>query len=292
MRKRTILFYGRTRGGKTTQLGQLAEYVRKVTGKKMLLYTADKGGIDTIQAYVDLGLIDVIYQLDTPIFIFLSKACSGQVRNEAGKWVPADLSQYGCVAFESMTAFADSMMDYMQDQASKGVNIGGGGNVSFDVKGDDGETLKVGGSNMAMYGICQSRITSEVWKSQKLGVEYIVWTASQSKDEDTNAGGKVIGPAVVGKALTTEVPRWFQLTFRIDCLPAQGGRPEEHILYLGNNVDLAAGNATALGNTRTPLDSEPLPTSIKPASIATALAMIEKAENQAKAAIQKRLGLK
>lgn len=291
MRKRTILFYGRTRAGKTTQLGELAEYVKKTTGKKMLLYFADKGGADSIQNYIDLGLIDAVYQLDTPIFIFLSKACAGQIRDAQGKWVPADLTQYGCVAFESMTAFADSMMDYMIEQSSQGVNIGGGGNVSFSIT-DGTDTLKVGGSNMAMYGICQSRITSEVWKSQKLNVEFIVWTASQSKDEDLNAGGKVIGPAVIGKALTTEVPRWFQLTFRIDCLPAQGGKPEEHILYLGNNTDLAAGNATALGNTRTPLDSDPLPSSIKPASIVKALDLIDKAETQAKAKIKARLGIK
>jgi hypothetical protein len=289
-RKRTILLYGRTRGGKTTQLGELAEHVYKTTGKKTIAYACDKGGFDTIQPYVDLGLVQVISQEDTPIFIFLNKATRGFVRDATGKWVKGDFSDIGVVAFESATAFCDAMMDDMIAKASEGTNIGGGGNVSFNVTGD-GETLKVGGSNMAMYGVAQSRITQEVWQSHKLPVEYIVWTASASKDEDQNAGGKVIGPAFVGKALTAEAPRWFQYTFRIDATPASSGKTEKHILYLGNNVDLAAGNATALGNTRVPMAATELPSSIEPASIVKALAMIEKAENEAKATIAKRLGL-
>lgn len=290
MSARTILLYGRTRGGKSTQLGELAEYVFKTTKKIMRVYTADKGGWGPLQPYVDLGIVEIIPQLDTPIFIFLNKAASGQVRDAAGKWVPSDFKNIGVVAFESATAFCDGMMDDMIAKAASGTNIGGGGNVSFEVKGDD-QTLKVGGSNMAMYGVAQSRITQEVWKSQKLPVDYVVWTASASKDEDQTAGGKVIGPAFIGKALTAEAPRWFQLTFRIDATPASSGKAEEHILYLGNNVDLAAGNATALGNTRTPLDAPALPSSIKPASIAKALQLIDDSGAKAKDVIKKRLGL-
>lgn len=289
-RKRTVLLYGRTRGGKSTQLGELAEHVFKTTGKKTRIYSCDKGGFDPIQPYVDLGIVEVILQNNTPIFIFLNKAVRGFTRDDSGKWVPGDLSNIGLVGFESATAFCDGMMDDMIGKAAEGTNIGGGGNVSFNVAGD-GETLKVGGSNMAMYGVAQSRITQEVWQSFKLPAEYIVWTASASKDEDQNAGGKVIGPAFIGKALTAEGPRWFQYTFRIDATPAGNGKTEAHILYLGNNVDVAAGNATALGNTRVPKDSKELPPSITPASIVGALAMIEKAEGEAKAAIAKRLGL-
>lgn len=290
-KKRTILMYARSRSGKTTLLGELAEYVYKTTGKKTRIYTADKGGIDPILPYINLGIIEVIEQGDTPIFIFLNKAVRGQVRDKDGKWIPGDLSNIGLVAFESMTAFADGMMSYCIQKASEGVSIGGGGNVTFNVAGD-GESMKVGGSNMAMYGIVQSRITDEVWESQKLPTDFIVWTASASKDEDQNAGGKVIGPSVIGKALTSEVPRWFNLCFRLDAIPAQQGKPERHILYLGNSVDLQAGNATGLGNTRTALDSTPLPASIEPASLVKAIEMIDKTYGQAEDTIKKRLGIK
>lgn len=290
-RKRTILFYGRTRSGKSSQLGELAEYVYKTTGKKTRIYSADKGGTDPLFPYIALGIIELIEQQETDIFLFLNKAAKGEVRNEQGKWVKGDLTNIGMIAFESMTAFADGIMASMVQKATEGTNIGGGGNVSFQIA-SDGETLKVGGSNMAMFGVAQSRITDEVWRSQRLPIDYVVWTASASKDEDQNAGGKVIGPAVIGKALTAEVPRWFQLTFRLDALPAQGSKPERHILYLGNNVDLAAGNATALGNTRTPMDGTVLPSSIEPASIIKALQLIDASEKASVEAVRKRMELK
>lgn len=287
---KSILLYGRTRAGKSSQITEMAEYVKKTEGKLTRVYTADRGGVGPMQAHIDLGLIEVVAQESTDIWVFLNKAVRGYVRDAQGKWVPGKNENIGMFAFESLTAFADELMASMAKKASEGTSIGGGSNISFNVSGD-GETLKVGGSNMAMYGVCQSRITSECWESQKLPASYVLWTASASKDEDQTAGGKVIGPAVVGKALTAEVPRWFQLCFRIDALPAQGGKPERHILYLGNNVDLASGNAVALGNTRVPLGSPELPSSIEPASLPKALEMIQNAEKTAKESIKKRLGL-
>lgn len=293
--KTTVLMYGRTRAGKSTQIGELAEFVKKTSGKRTRLYTADRGGVAPIQPYVDLGVIDVVEQGDTDIWIFLNKAVRGFVRDSAGKWVPGKNDEIGLFAFESLTAFADALMASMAKKAGENVNIGGGANISFQVSGD-GESLKVSGSNMAHYGVCQTRITEEVWESQKLPGEFILWTASVSKDDDSASSGKVLGPAVAGKALTSEVPRWFNLTFRLDALPAQGGKPERHLLYLGNHVDLGAGNAIGLGNTRTPLDGgeikdeKGLPISIiEPASIVRAITLIDKSGAAAMDIIKKRM---
>lgn len=287
IRKRTILMYGRTRSGKTSQITELAEHVKATTGKKTLVYSIDKGGIGPLVPYVDLGLIDLVLQEDTNPFMFLSKVSRGQVRDK-GKWVQADMSQYGLVANESFTGFGDALMNNMAEQAAQGINIGGQANVSFSVQ-SDGETLKIGGSNMAHYGVAQTRLLDEFLRSQRLNVPYVMWTASASKEEDQNFGGKVIGPAGPGKALTAELPRHCDLCFRIDCLPAQQGKPERHIIYLGNSVDLAAGSAVSLGNTRVPMGAPELPATVEPASIVKVLALIEDAENKAKEAITKRL---
>lgn len=282
--------YGRSRAGKTAQLAELAEYVKVTTKKKSLIYSVDKGGIGPLIPYIELGIIDLVEQQDTNPWIFLNNLSQGNVRDAKGKWVKANLDDYGMIGNESLTGFGDAFMNNLAEQAAMGINIGGGANVNFTVNGDD-QSLKVGGSNMAHYGIVQARILSEVLKSQKLPVPYLVWTASASKEDDMNAGGKVIGPAVVGKALTSELPRHFDLTFRLDCIPSQQGKQEKHILYLGNSMDVAAGNAVSLGNTRVPLGAPDLPTSIEPASIVSALTAIEKAEIAAKENIKKRLGV-
>jgi hypothetical protein len=291
----SILLYGRTRAGKTTQIGELAEQVFKKTGKKTRIYTIDRGGVDSIQPYVELGLIDVVSQDATSPWLFLNKAAKGMVRDANGKWLIDEKlnSQIGFYAFESMTAFADALMADLATKSADNQNIGGASNINFTVN-SDGESLKIAGNNMSHYNVVQVRITEDVWTSQRLPAEYVLWTASVSKDDDSTSSSKVLGPEVVGKKLTAEVPRWFNLSFRIDCTPASKvpPKPESHILYLGNSVDSTAGNAVSLGNTRVPMDSVPLPTSIEPASLVKALDLIAKSKVDATKTIKARLGIK
>jgi len=286
--KRTILLYGRSRAGKSTMIGELAEHIKVTKGKLTRLYTADRGGVDPIRPYIDLGIIQAVEMGDTDPWIFLHNAVRGRVRDGSGKWIPGKNDDIGFWAFESYTSFADALMLSMAIKAGQGINIGGGANVAFTATGD-GETVKISGSNMAHYGVCQSRLTEESWESQKLPGLFILWTASVTKEDDPTATGKVLGAAVAGKALATELFRWFGLSFRIDALPAQQGKPERHILYMGNSVDIGAGNAVGLGNTRIPMDATPLPSSIEPASLVKALQMIDASAVTAMDVIKKRL---
>jgi hypothetical protein len=285
--KRNIMMYGRSRSGKTSQIAELAEYGKVTTGLDSLVYSIDAGGVGPLKPAVNLGFINLVLQDETNPWMFLSKASRGQVRDSAGKWTPADLSKYYMVAIESFTGFGDKVMINMAEQSAAGVNIGGQANVSFTVSSDN-ETLKVGGNNMAHYNVAQTRLLDEYLRSQKLNVPILLWTASASKEEDGNFGGKVIGPAGPGKALTTELPRHSDLCFRIDCTPAKGADKEKHIIYLGNSVDINAGNAVSLGNTRVPIGVE-LPATVEPASIVKVLQLIEAAEKKAEEDIKKRL---
>jgi hypothetical protein len=135
---------------------------------------------------------------------------------------------------------------------------------------------------------------AEMLESQKLDAEYVIWTAGVSKDDDEVNTTKVIGPEVIGKALTGALPMDFHYTIRMDVLPAASGKPARHLLYLGNNADVNAANASALGNIRRPLDAPALATTvIEPADIVKALNMVR--NDAAKAAtevIKKRLGIK
>jgi hypothetical protein len=290
--KRTILLYGRTNSGKTAQIGVLAEYVKKLTGLNTRLATADKGGTRTVKPYIDEGIIEPVAMGNTDPWIFLNKVTHGYVRDAQGKWILGDNSKVGMFAFESFRSFAEELKSSMAVKAGQGINIGGGANISFKVSGD-GETLTVGGGNQAHYMMAQDRITEEVWASLKLDAPFIMWTSSVSKDEDTTAAGKILGPDVIGKALTAETPRWFDLTFRIDVIAAQQGKPERHILYLGNHIDMSAGNAAGLGNTRMPLDAPALKeNTIEPANIVKAIELIDSGSALAREVIRKRLNMK
>jgi hypothetical protein len=286
--KTTILLYGRSNSGKTPQIGVLSEYVEQVTGGITRLYSVDKGSMDTIKPHIKCGLIEPIEMGASDPFMFLNKAAKGAVRDAAGKWVPSDLKGVGCVAFEGIRSFAEELLMWLADKAGDGVNIGGGSNVQFKVM-DGGETLNVGGSNQSHYKVVQDRMTKELWNSLKLNVPYIIWTTSVSKDESNISAGKIVGPDVIGKALTEEVVRWFGRVYRMDFIPAKGTEPEKHILYLGSSIDQAAGGATALGNLRMPLDAPKLSKAfIEPANIVEALKLGEGGVDSATLALEKR----
>ena len=289
--KRKFIIYGRSSSGKTAQIGVLAEHIYKTTGKKTRLYSGDRGGVRTIQPYIDLGIIEVEQMGEANPNLFLNNATKGRIR-VAGKWVEGVRDTIGMYAFESMRAYAEGMMAWMAKESGAGRNIGGGSNIAFTISAD-GESMKVAGSNPAHYGVAQATITDEVWSSQKLPAQFILWTSSVSKDDDTTSSGKVLGPDVIGKALTAEVPRWFDLTFRMDVIPAQQGKPERHILYLGSHADVNAGNASALGNTRMALDAPPLTQlTVEPADLVKALSLIDGGHALATDVIRKRLNLK
>lgn len=272
----TILLYGRSHAGKTTQIGVLAEHVKKTTGKNTRLYTADKGGLDAILPYVDVGVIEVFEIGEMNPWIFLNRAVRGYTPNAAGKWAldKEKNAGIGLFAFESMRGIAELVLQDMATRGGDGQNIGGGPGIQFTVQAD-GETLKIAGTNMAMFGVAQAKVSEQVWLSQQLPGQYVLWTTSMSKDDDFTSGGKVLGPDVIGKALTAEVPRWFNYTFRLDAIPSKAGSGEKHVLYLGMHTDVNSGNATAMGNTRRPLDAPELKTlTIEPANIVTALDML------------------
>jgi len=265
--------------------------VYKTEGKKTRLYTSDKGGIAVLQPYINLGIVDVVALENTDPFMFLHKSTSGAVRDKDGKWVNGISDEIGVYAFESMRSYAEELLSNMAIKAGKGVSIGGTGNVSFDVR-DGSDSLKVSGTNMAMYGVAQAQMTEKIWASQKLPGSYIIWTSSVSKDDDPTASGKILGPDVIGRALTADVPRWFDFTFRMDVVPAKAGKAERHIMYLGTHIDVNAGNAAGMGNVRRPLDAPELKqVTIEPANIAEALKIADEGSDKATEVLKARLGL-
>lgn len=273
----TILLYARTGSGKTTQIGRLTEEVNITTGKITRLNTADRGGLDTIQPYVDLGLIEVEAYDGTDPWIWLNRVVRGFVKRN-GRWTldKEANKRVGLQAFESTHAVGNLLKLDMERKAAFGVNIGGDTNTSFDVT-DGTEKLKVGTTKgFQKFSIPQSRIWEEIMESHRLETDYVLWTAGLNKGEDDiNAAAKIIGPDILGNALTPKLPMDFNYTFRMDVIPGKGTEAPRHVLYLGTQQDVNAGNATALGNIRRPLDAEPLKSYIvEPADLVKALKIV------------------
>jgi len=284
-----ILIYGDTGDGKTALVGELAEALFVVTGKKTLLFSADRGGWETIQPYVDLGVIDVIAP-EGDIWVWTDHSAKGE-RLVGTKWTPIDWTKYALAVYESATSIADALMADMAIKASEGVNIGGGGAYSF-VVGQGLYTSKIGSNNQTHYNVAQQQILSAMGHSQRLPV-HLLWSASARRSQDDLTNLPVLGPQVIGKALTAEIPRWFVHCFRVMAEPQLAGVPK-HALYIEDHKDPTAAGAKGLGNGRVPLrgeDAVKIPFKIEPASIVEALRVLTARQQAAVTDIKARLGL-
>jgi hypothetical protein len=241
----------------------------------------------TIQPLINLGVIQIVDCTDfARPFEWLNKIVQGMIPGPEGKWVNGLTPEIGMIAFEGLTGFGELLMQDLADQTAKGANIGGGSNISF-VQGD----TKVGGNNQAHFGVVQSRLSSGVAQSQRLPVDIVCWTALARRGQDQDTMGTILGPQAVGKALTSEIPRWFQLCFRLMAVP---GNPvlktkDEYRLYLRDHNDLTAAGAKSLGNDRVPMDASPLPEYISPASVVKALQLIDAAVIEAEEKLREEL---
>lgn len=216
--KSSTLFYGDTGEGKTAQLGSWAKYVKQSTGKGVRLYTAESGGLGTIEHLIEAGLIDVWDISTRPNhFETLDLAARGYWFNAADptKVVPPDAAvydRYGGFAFEGATAFGEMLLDELRVKGAANEIIGAEKAPQQFTSG----TLRIAGSNQTHYGIVQSRVRKAINDSQRLPV-HILWTARELKvrDEDDPKKQYVYGPLLAGQAATLAMPAWFGHTIHI-----------------------------------------------------------------------------
>jgi len=205
------LLYGDTGASKTSQLGSFAKYVYKKTGKKSRLYTAEPGGLGTIQHLIDAGLIDVWDITQRPHnFETVDFAARGYWfdPNEPNKLVaptPETYKEYGAFLYEGATAFGEHLLDELRVKGAANEIVGAERPPQQFTSG----TMRVAGANQTFYGIAQARVRKAIGDSQRLPI-HVMWTARELKVQDEESSKKqfVFGPMLVGSAATLMMPAW------------------------------------------------------------------------------------
>jgi energy-coupling factor transporter ATP-binding protein EcfA2 len=239
----SILVYGVSGAGKTTQIQELAKYIYRTTGKITRLVSMSGGGWTSIQPAVDAGLIIPTYirGREFPIET-LDKVTKGywpiDPQDPTSKLIPVteqkDWARVGGVAFDGITEGCDWMMSYINSQEASGkIKISA---QSSNFK--DGGT-SYGSPSMAHYGNVQSRISDFVAQSKALRGVYTMWTALELKSTDDNTRLPLYGPDICGKAKTAGAAAWFDNTLHI-YLTGMGGLKKGAVvrrLYLSNHFE-------------------------------------------------------
>lgn len=291
----TICLYGDTGDGKTTLIGEWAEHrYIKTKRKKTRLYTADPGGYRSIKHYEDIGVLEVVNLIgvEKP-WEWLKYVVNGFVRTNDGKWVldPERNALIDTFAFEGMTAFGDVLMQDAAMQASEGRNIGGQPPNFRYASGD----VKWAGNSQSHFGSVQTIMGIAIQQSLNNLAANVIWTAMARRAIDgDNPNATVLGPQMCGKALTPDIPRWFNFCYRAISIPGDEmmGTKTEHRIYYDDHIEKSAPGQKGLANGRLPLDSvgeKDVPAYISPASLVKACELWREQSRKAREKAQARI---
>ncbi len=284
---RTIALIGDTGAGKTTLIGEYAKEKFKRGEGRTLLFAGDMGGFDSIMPLVRVGVVQPVKigPTDDP-FLWVANGAKGKSLDGESL-----LDGIGLVAFDSATNIGELILNWITKLPEQ---IGQQKTQKFTLSRGK-QSLVVGINNEAHYGVVQGFMRDTMWDSTWLteqgnpGID-LIWTFALDRGEKADDTA-TLGPKLVGKALTSAIPKWFKYTFRVVSKTTSPGEPPAHLLYIQEQPELG-GMGMSFGNSRYPLDATtPLPAVIEPASLVEALRLIEQGQDEAEAALRAELGL-
>ncbi len=233
----TSLLYGGSGNRKTSQIGNFARHVYQTTGKRTRLITADTGGYEPIQDYVDAGLIEVFELTKTrnPMPT-VRRLAAGQwadhnevvefgltnpgstlgtdkLKQLSAMWSSAGLEDVGAYAIEGITSISEMVM---KNLVQKGHVINGEG-----VNGVLEEGMSIGAAPRTYYGVVQQFVVEMFTNFPLLPVHRILYTAHESRGVDGLTDTPVFGPASVGKAMTASIPKYVGDLLHAEAVPLQ-----------------------------------------------------------------------
>lgn len=279
MSGRTIALYGESGSGKTTLSGEYAKALFKSTRKRTIYHGADMGGHDSIMPLVRVGVVveNEFHPESHDIWSWIDSAVSGV-------GLPDDI---GLAVFDSGTSMGEALLSSCAKLSAAGTKVGSQNILRFNVPG----LGFIGANTESHYGVVQSYLLDQIWKSTWLsrrGID-VLWTFSVYRGEKAD-DSPILGPKLAGKALTSAVAKWFKNTFYLSEIP-QDSMPARHILYTQSHPEMA-GLGMSFGNSRYPLDAiSALPSAIEPASLVEAFRLIEAGHTEADSQLASELGL-
>ena len=231
--KTSLMVYGASDAGKSTQMRYVAEHVFNTTGKKTRLIALDRGSLwSPCQDLVDKG---IVIPLEFPTsYEFNPMAIMRKLRRgewpkggvinaptaTEGKkpgtneveiryktntiwepWTEEATKEIGAIGLDSFTTFATA---YMSDTKQK--NIRQGQDAGSVPRSEEGEQM--GTNTISHYADAHTEILDALQAFQALPVQITMFTALEGlgADDDTGIKRPALGPETVGKAINGKLP--------------------------------------------------------------------------------------
>jgi hypothetical protein len=253
---KSMLIYGETQSGKTSLLGAIARAHHKRTGKITRLILLDEGGTSAIEPEVHDGIIQVLDMVgDEQVqsnLLWLAKGCwPGECWPKGGKLpkdttneegIPLGLDKVGIIAIDSITAVAKSLMQNFLDT---------GENVASK---REEQGITISRASQGNYGDVHKGVLQLISRFYSLPVDKVIYTALESKGEDTVDKSIVLGPMTEGKAITGVVPSRMNRLLHLEIV-ASPDKGRVYRIYFQPHIDKALGKVWP-ANLRLPLSKQ------------------------------------
>lgn len=243
MNARTIGIYGQSNASKSSQCYHLAKWYIERFGRKIRWVNADNGG--GVNYVIDSGLVDSGWVDVLDISQLAPQAMSVVAKLSEGYWPKSS-------KFDKSTANAWSLKDNVgmyiieggtsiADLIGRGIR-GGTGKIAFgksyDYKEDD---YNFGGLAMQHIGMIQPMVIDAIVRFRQLAsLDYVVWTFHETKSEEKISQASLIGPCIIGNAITPFIPKEFTMLFHLqrEEIPLEAGGSENRaVLYMRDHPD-------------------------------------------------------
>lgn len=234
IRKMSVLAYGASGVGKTSQMRYFSRYVFDKYGLRSRFICTDGGSLwEVLQDYIEEGFVDALLVPSNPQYnpyAIMRKLGRGlwpkdskinlpketKVGNEikyqtmtTWETFPSDGS-IGLIGTDSLTGYSSS---YMYDAAVK--NIRRGSEVGGGVRDEEGE--QYGSNTQSHYGDAQNEIKNYINSIVALPCPFSYFTALEDGGTENTTGVKrpVYGPQIAGSAATGELPKLVTNCFHL-----------------------------------------------------------------------------
>jgi hypothetical protein len=229
--KQSILCYGASDSGKSTQARYIATYIWEKYHKKTRLIALDRGSLwAPCQDLVDSGIViplefptsfeynpmaimrklrrgewpkdGIVNQPSIEIKRIGAQSKTFYHTNTAWTpWGQKEDETIGAIIVDSITTFATA---FMSDTKQKNVRIGGDG--GSQAREEDGETM--GTNTQSHYGDAHTEVLDAIQSFQCLPVHITYFTALEGRgiEEDAGIRRPTLGPASVGRAINSVIP--------------------------------------------------------------------------------------
>jgi hypothetical protein len=224
--KLSMMCYGASDSGKSTQARYIAEFVHKVYGKKTRLIALDRGSLwSPSQDLVDQGIIvplefptsheynpfavmrklrrgewPVGGTINRPTMVLDKGIARYNTNTQWRSWAAEDEKEIGAYIVDSLSSYATAFMSDVKQKNQRS------GDPAAAPRIEDGEQM--GTNTMNHYADCHTEILDLLQSFQALPLHITMFTALEGKGEDDDSGIKrtAMGPETIGKAINGKLP--------------------------------------------------------------------------------------